>query len=155
MSRTFLTRSGSVEHLNVSYRYGGKTEAHKNRQLAVCDIPDSDATLRALRTPLGGVLRHHFERPGNHCVDTIIIDRTRCAVASMPSSQFAAKRIHRDRLLGHRQAVRDVYAINTSSALENDQLDQPHDLRRVSLSLPSLQLLTLAVTQHDFRLRSA
>lgn len=45
------------------------------------------------RTPLGGVLRHHFEWPGNHCVDTIVIDRTRCAVASMPSSQFAAKRI--------------------------------------------------------------
>lgn len=62
---------------------------------------------------------------------------------------------YRDRLLGHRQADRDVYAINTSSALENDQLDQPHDLLHFSLSLPSLQLLTLAVTPHDFRLRSA
>ena len=49
MSRTFSTKSGSLESLNVSCRCGCRPKARQMRETAVCDRPASRAMLRVLQ----------------------------------------------------------------------------------------------------------
>jgi hypothetical protein len=75
MSRTFSTNSGSVESLNVSWRCGCKRErASRCAETAVCASPV--ALGHGACAPVRRPAQHALQRPGNHGIDTGIVNRS-------------------------------------------------------------------------------
>lgn len=133
LNRGIQIQADNVADLVDEQRIGRELEAFLPVRLQTEGAPDAtDRGLRqphlarhAARTPIGGVFRYRFERLGNHSVDTSIVDRTRCARArrieqAIKPVRGKAVTPFRDRLLGHRQVVRDDLAVDTGNILEND-----------------------------------
>ena len=76
-SRTFSTKYGSVESLNVSARCGFRPNARQIRPTA--DLRQAGGLGHAAGAPVGGVRRLGLQRPGDDPLDVGVGDRPRGA----------------------------------------------------------------------------
>ncbi len=93
MSRTFSTKSGSLESLNVSCRCGCRPKARQMRETAVCDRPASRAMERVLQwVAPAGTLSNVLAITASMRVSSMLRGAPGRGASSRPSSRCSTKR---------------------------------------------------------------